>query len=229
MKFIKILFGIICIFLITPTFAAYQLYADIDGICIPYKTKLELEAANDISTTSVAQGDIIQAYLVQDLYVNKKLVLPSRTPFRGRVSQVKYSKSLSRPAVLYINLDHLITKTGAMLPINAGIATDFGYIIKSDGSLTTNGNYFSAVKRDAKKAGNIVKRTVQWGKTSGDDLFKGAKFVFVPVAALGGSVACAGSAVYNTIADLFRHGDEIIIKKGTKFHVILLSDLDIPS
>ena len=65
--------------------------------------------------------------------------------------------------------------------------------------------------------------------TAGDDLFKGARFIFVPVAALGGCVACAGSTVYNTFADLFRHGDEIIIKKGTDFDIILLSKLEIPS
>ena len=53
--------------------------------------------------------------------------------------------------------------------------------------------------------------------------------LFVPVAAIGGSIACVGSGVYNTIADLFRHGDEIIIDKGAEFNIILLETLDIPS
>ena len=229
MKLFQIGFISLCLMLFNVAFGAHQLYADIDGISIPYGTKLELTMAENVTTKTVAQGDIFQAYLKRDIYVNNKLVMPSKTIFRGRVSNIKYSKSLSRPAVLYLQLDHLVTKTGAQLPINAGIASKFEYVLKADGAITTNGNYFKAVARDAKKAGKIVPRTVKWGKTAGDDLFKGARFIFVPVAALGGCVACAGSTVYNTFADLFRHGDEIIIKKGTDFDIILLSKLEIPS
>jgi len=229
MKIFRYLFIILCFLITNNAYAAHQLYADIDGISIPYGTKLELSMAQDITTKNALEGDMFQAYLNSDVYVNNKLVLPSKTVFRGRVSGVKYSRSLSRPAVLYLTLDHLVTKKGVQLPVNAGISSEFNYILKTDGAITTNGNYFSAVSRDVKKAGQIVPRTINWGKTSGDDLFKGAKFIFVPVAAAGGVIACAGSSVYNTVADLFRHGDEIIIKKGTDFSIIILSTLDIPS
>ena len=229
MKLFQILFISLCFMLLQGAYAAHQLYADIDGINIPYGTKLELTMAENVTTKTVAQGDMFQAYLKQDIYVNNKLVIPSKTIFRGRVSDVKYSRSLSRPAVLYLQLDHLVTKNGVQLPINAGIASKFEYILKSDGAITTNGNYFRAVARDAKKAGQIVPRTVKWGQTSGDQLFKGAKFIFVPIAVVGGSVACVGSTLYNTVADLFRHGDEIIINKGTDFDIILLSTLEVPS
>ena len=229
MKLFQTIFIGLCLFLFNCAFGDHQLYADIDVISIPYGTKLELTMAENVTSKTVAQGDMFQAYLKQDIYVNNKLILPSKTIFRGRVSDIKYSRSLSRPAVLYLQLDHLVVKNGAQLPINAGIASKFEYVLKSDGAITTNGNYFRAVARDAKKAGKIVPRTVKWGQTAGDDLFKGAKFLFVPVAALGGGIACVGSTVYNTVADLFRHGDEIIIKKGTDFDIILLSTLEIPS
>ena len=83
--------------------------------------------------------------------------------------------------------------------------------------------------RDVKKSAQILPRTVKWGMSAGNDLFTGAKILFVPVAALGGTVACVTSGLFNTIANLFRHGDEIVIKKGTYFNIILLSTLDIPS
>ena len=228
MKFLNKLLTIL-IFLTSSVFAAHQLYADSESVTIPYGTRFELYISHDLTTRNIIQGDMFQAYLLKDIYVNNKLILPANTVFRGRVSDIKYSKSLSRPATLYLTLDHLVTKTGTQLPIQAGIASDFEYILKSDGGLTTDGNYFKAVKRDVKKAGQIVPRTVNWGKTAGDDLFTGAKFIFVPIAALGGSIACVGSSVYSTIADLFRHGDEIVIKKGTEFNIILLSKLDVPS
>ena len=214
MKFFQILFLSICLLFSLKANAAHQLYADIDGIKIPYGTKLELSMAENLTTKEIVQGDMFQAYLTKDIYVNNKLILPSRTVFRGRVTDIKYSKCLSRPASLYLNLDHLVTKTGAQLPINSGIASHFEYILKPDGALTTT---------------QIVPKTIKWGATAGDDLFKGAKIIFVPVAATGGVVACACSTVYNTIANLFRHGDEIVIKKGTNFDIILLSTLEIPS
>ena len=210
-------------------YGAHQLYADLDGITIPYGTKLQLTMAQNVTTKDIEQGDMFQAYLVNDIYVNNKLILPSRTIFRGRVSNVKYSKSFSRPASLTLSLDHLVTKYGSQLPLNSGLASNFEYILKKDGSLTTDGSYFKAVGADLKKSGQIISKTVKWGATAGDELFTGAKIIFVPVAFVGGTVAAVTSGAYNIIADLFRHGDEIVIKNGTKFNIILVSTLNVPS
>ena len=229
MKYIKLLFLICATLFSTQAFGAHQLYADIDGINIPYGTKLELQMAENITTKSISQGDMFQAYLTKDIYVNNKLILPSKSIFRGRVVSMEPSRSLSRPAKITLNLDHLVTKYGMQLPINSGIASNFEYILKSDGSLTTNGNYFSATKADLKKSGSILPKTVKWGATAGDDLFKGAKILFVPISAVAGTIATVCSGGYNIISNLFEHGDEIIIKKGTTFNIILLAKLDVPS
>lgn len=229
MRYFKLILLICTILFLQKSFAAHQLYADIDGISIPYGTKLELSMAENITTKSIEQGDMFQAYLTKDIYVNNKLILPSKTIFRGRVVEVKQSRWLSRPASIILNLDHLVTKYGTQLPINSGIASNFEYILKTDGSITTNGNYFSATGADLKKSGSILPRTVKWGATAGDDLFKGAKILFVPVAAIGGGVATVASGAYNIVANVFEHGDEIVIQKGTLFNIILLSKLDIPS
>ncbi len=217
-------FIITLLFLTSGAFAAHQLYADTESVTIPYGTKFELYMGQDVTTKNVIQGDMFEAYLTKDIYVNNKLILPSKTIFRGRVSKIKRSRSLSRPATLYLTLDHLVTKSGMQLPITAGISSDFEYVLKTDGSLTTDGNYFKAVKKDVKKSGQYVSNAVNWGKDKG-----GFKYILVPVGAIGGGIACVGASAYNTVVDLFRHGDEIVIKKDTYFNVILLAKLDIPS
>ena len=229
MRYLKLLLLMLAMFVSLKAQAAHQLYADIDGITIPYGTKLELSMAQNVSTKDIAQGDMFQAYLTKDIYVNNRLILPSKTIFRGRVASVQYSKSLSRPASIILNLDHLVTKYGTQLAINSGVASKFDYILKPDGSLTTNGNYFRATGADLKKSGKILPRTIKWGATSGDELFKGAKILFVPVAFVGGTVAMVCSGAYSIVANLFEHGDEIIIPKGSVFNIILLSRLDVPS
>ncbi len=229
MKLVKLLILMTILLISSKVQAAHQLYADIDGVHIPYGTKLELSMAENVTTKSIAQGDMFQAYLTKDIYVNNKLILPSQTIFRGRVVDIKPSRSLSRPAKITLNLDHLVTKYGTQLALNSGIASNFEYILKSDGSLTTNGNYFSATAADLKKSGKILPKTVKWGATAGDNLFKGAKIIFVPITAVAGTVATVGSGAYNIVANLFEHGDEIVIKKGTVFNIILLSKIDVPS
>ena len=229
MKKIRVLLAVFLMMFFNRAFAAYQLYADIDGISLPYGTKLEMVMGHDVKSVAVVQGDMFEAHLAKDIYINNKLILPSNTVFRGRITGVKYSRALSRPASLYLTLDHLITKQGTQLPLNAGVSTVAEYIIKTDGAVTTDGGYFKAVKKDAKNSTKYVSKSINWGKTAGDKMFTGAKYVLVPVGAVGGGIACAGNAVYNTVADLFRHGDEIIIKKDDSFNIIILQKLNIPS
>ena len=225
MKFLNTLLIVCLLFLTSSAFATHQLYADSESVSIPYGTKFELYMADDVTTKHILEGDIFEAYLNKNIYVNNKLILPSKTIFRGRVSKVKYSRMLSRPAVLYLSLDHLVTKQGTQLPISAGISSDFQYILKTDGSLTTNGNYFKAVAKDAKKSKKVFSKALAWGKKPNN----GLKYVTIPIGAIGGAVGCTSSVAYNTLADLFRHGDEIVIKKGEKFNIILLSKLEVPN
>ena len=226
-KYFCFLLFLLMIGIFKPAYCAHQLYADREGAKIPYGTKLELKMSHDVTSAQVTQGDIFQAYLTKDIYINNKLVLPAKTIFRGRISQVKPSRRLSRPAKMYIKLDHLVTTTGMQLPIKSGISSDFNYILKEDGALTTNGNYFKALKRDVKNSGKIVKNSINWAEDTGDDLFTGAKYVLVPISAIGGSIACVSVSGFSTIADLFKKGDEVVLKKGAPFTIILLSTLDI--
>ena len=102
MKKIRVLLAVFLMMFFNRAFAAYQLYADIDGISLPYGTKLEMVMGHDVKSVAVVQGDMFEAHLAKDIYINNKLILPSNTVFRGRITGVKYSRALSRPASLYL-------------------------------------------------------------------------------------------------------------------------------
>lgn len=229
MKNLKLLLIIFSMILFGKTEAAYQLYADMDGVKLPYGTKLEMYMVQNVTTSTMGQGDIFQAYLAKDIYINNKLVLPSGSIFRGRIADVKSSRMLSRPAVLYLSLDHLVTKKGTQLPLNAGIAAVENYVLKTDGAITLNGGYFTALRKDLQDSGEMVSNAVEWGRDTGDDLFEGARYIFIPIGAVGGTIGCVAKSAYSTVANIFRHGNEIIIKKGAIFSIILLHELVIPS
>ena len=87
----KFLITLMALLIAACAFGAHQLYADKDSVQIPYGTKLELSLASNLTTKNALEGDMFQAYLTKDIYVNNKLILPQKTLFRGRVSKIKYS------------------------------------------------------------------------------------------------------------------------------------------
>ena len=173
------------LFLITNNLEAdaYQIQADIKTKRIPAGTKLELEMANSVLSESLSQGDMFSAYLTRDVRTVSTMILPRGTIVRGNVSKVTESKRPYRSAVLYLNFDHVVAPNGQQLPIKAGLCEDFN--LTDNGGIKGGGNYGTKVKKNWSKSGAIIKKSTKWGITSGEDLFKGGKYLVTPCAANG--------------------------------------------
>ena len=182
----------------------YQIKADIKTKRIPAGTKLELEMANSVLSESLSQGDMFSAYLTRDVRTVSTMILPRGTIVRGNVSKVTESKRPYRSAVLYLNFDHVVAPNGQQLPIKAGLCEDFN--LTDNGGIKGGGNYGTKVKKNWSKSGAIIKKSTKWGITSGEDLFKGGKYLVTPFAAIGGTIAGAGYFVGLSVADLFKKG-----------------------
>ena len=204
---------------------AYQIKADAQTKRIPMGTKLNLEAASTVTTELLRKGDMFSAYLTQDVYVDDVVVLPKGTIVRGNTADVVRKKRLSKSAILYLNFDHIVAPNGKQLPIRAGISSHMK--LTNDGGIG-GGGYKEAFLENADKSGEIIAKSVVWGVNSGEELFKGGKFLVTPFAALGGTVAGAGYLIGDSIADLFRKGQTIVITKGQRFTIMLLEPLDVP-
>jgi|GluameStandDraft_1065615.scaffolds.fasta_scaffold00108_73 hypothetical protein len=204
---------------------AYQIKADAQTKRIPMGTKLNLEAASTVTTELLRKGDMFSAYLTQDVYVDDVVVLPKGTIVRGNTADVVRKKRLSKSAILYLNFDHIVAPNGKQLPIRAGISSHMK--LTNDGGIG-GGGYKEAFLENADKSGEIIAKSVDWGVNSGEELFKGGKFLITPFAALGGTVAGAGYLIGDSIADLFRKGQTIVITKGQRFTIMLLEPLDVP-
>ena len=204
---------------------AYQIKADAQTKRIPMGTKLNLEAASTVTTELLRKGDMFSAYLTQDVYVDDVVVLPKGTIVRGNTADVVRKKRLSKSAILYLNFDHIVAPNGKQLPIRAGISSHMK--LTNDGGIG-GGGYKEAFLENADKSGEIIAKSVDWGVNSGEELFKGGKFLITPFAALGGTVAGAGYLIGDSIADLFRKGQTIVITKGQRLTIMLIEPLDVP-
>ena len=205
---------------------AYQIKADAQTRRLPRGTKLNLVMAEPLSTSSMQVGDMFSARLTSDVKVDGRTILPSGSLVRGTVEDYKGTGRLSRSALLYLTFDHVVTGQGKQLPVSAAVCSNFE--ILEDGAISGGGNYWDELKRNTKKSGKIISRTTQWGIKSGDELFPGGRFLVTPIAAIGGTIGGGVYLVGDSIIDLFRKGNDVIIDQGIVFDAILIEPLDVP-
>ena len=205
---------------------AYQIQADAKTKKVPMGTKLELEAANTITTETLNAGDMFSAYLTKDIIKDGDVVLPKGTIIRGNSAKIIKPKMFSRSAALYLNFDHIVAPNGKQIPLRAGISSNLK--LTQDGGIDGGGGYGEALAENLDKSGEIIKKSTNWGLKSGEELFNGGKYLVTPIAAVGGTIAGIGYLVGDSVIDLFRKGKNVIILKGQKFDILLLESIDVP-
>lgn len=196
--------------------------ADVQAIRIPAGTTMKLELLDSISSRSGSMGDEFSAMLKEDKLVNGKIALPSGSVVRGTINKITPSKRLSRSAVIYFSFDHVVTPTGKQIPMSAGL---YRYMeLTLDGGIYSGGNYGYAIQENWKQTKNIVSKSIDWGKGTGDNM----QYVCVPLGAAGGAVGGAFYYVGSDIADLFKKGNEVNLQQGKDIEIMLTQPLDIP-
>lgn len=196
--------------------------ADIQSIRIPEGTKMKLELLDPVSTKIGNVGDEFNAMLKEDQIVNQTIALPAGSVFRGTINRIEPARRLSRCALLYITFDHVVTPTGRQIPVGAGI---YNYpSLTVDGGIYEGGNYGYAIQQNWSNTKNIVKKTVDWGKGTGENM----QYLCVPVGALGGVIGGGAYLVGDSVVDLFRKGNNVNLAQGSVLDVMLTQPIDVP-
>ena len=192
---------------------------------IPAGTKLSLQLLQTVDTMACQEGDSFNLMLLNDQKVGGNVVLPSGSVIRGCVQKVKPSKRLSRGAVLYLDFDHVVTPTGRQLPVSLGI---FGLrTVTYDGGIYKTRGYGQALQDNWTKTCDITKVSTNFGMRAGNAI-PGVQFVTAPICAIGGALGGFCYLVGDSVADLFKKGDEVTLLKGSTLEVILSQPIDVP-
>ena len=201
---------------------AKRIKADVQAVKLPAGTTMKIELLEPVSTGIAGVGDEFSAMLKEDKIINGQVALPVGSVIRGTVSEITPAKRLSRSAVLYISVDHIVTPTGRRIPLSAGL---YNYAeITVDGGIYQNGNYGYALQKNWDNTKKIVKTTIDWGKGTGENM----QYVCVPIGALGGVIGGAFYYVGDGIVDLFKKGNDVVLPQGTAMDIMLTQSLDIP-
>lgn len=192
---------------------------------IPAGTRLSLQLLQTVDTIACQEGDSFNLMLLNDQKIDGKVVLPAGSVIRGCVQKVKVSKRLSRGAVLYLDFDHVVTPTGRQLPISLSV---YGMTtVTYDGGIYRTLGYGQALQDNWTKTCDIVKVSTNFGRKA-QNVVPGLQYLTTPLCAIGGGIGGFGYLVGDSVADLFRKGDEVTLIKGSNLEVILAQPIDVP-
>lgn len=188
-------------------------------------TQFRLEFLQPISTSSGAEGDFFTASIKDELKSGNSVILPQGSVVRGSISDVKMAQRFSRGAKLYLDFDHVVTPNGRQIPLDLAVVTyDKIYY---DGGLYKNLGYGEAVKTNYDKGVDITKRATNYGLSVQDD-HPGLQYITTPFCAIGGFFGGLGYFLGDSVADMFRKGQDVYINKGEVMNVRLINPIDIP-
>ncbi len=226
MKNIKMIFTVMfVIFTFTTSVFAGPFNASAKTKRIPAGTTFQLEFLQPVSTFSGNSGDSFVATLLNEQTSGTSVILPAGTIVRGSILDVKTAKYFSRGAKLYLDFDHVVTPTGRQIPLEMAVA-QFDKIYY-DGSLYKNLGYGEAIQNNYNKASEITKRATEYGKKAGESA-PGIEYLTTPICAIGGFIGGAGYFIGDSIADIFRKGQDVYINTGDIMNVKLINPIDIP-
>ena len=223
---IKILTIILAVFVsIISVDAAGAFKADARTKRIPAGTIFQLEFLQPVTTFSGSEGDSFSAILKNEQSTKDNIILPLGSVIRGSVSNVNTAKHFSRGAKLYLDFDHVVTPNGRQIPLEMAVAQYDN--IYYDGALYKNLGYGEAVKNNYNRGVEITKNATNYGIKAGESA-PGIQYLTAPICAIGGFFGGVGYFIGDSIADMFRKGQDVYINKGDVLNVKLISPIDVP-
>ena len=221
----KLLAILIAMFLVSNTAFAGAFKADARTKRIPAGTVFKLEFLQPVSTFSGCEGDSFVAIMKNELSAGTNVILPSGSVVRGSVAKVNTAKRFSRGAKLYLDFDHIVTPNGRQIPLDLAVCQFEN--IYFDGSLYKNLGYGEAVQKNYERAVEITKNSTNYGLKAGESA-PGIQYLTTPFCAVGGFIGGVGYWVGDSVADMFRKGQDVYINKGDVLTVKLLNPIDVP-
>lgn len=225
MKF-KLLILTLAIMMVTNAVNAIPFRADAKTRRIPAGTKLKLQLIDPLSTIAGSEGDSFNGMLLEDQTSGTNVILPSGSVIRGSISKLQPVRRLSRGAVIYLDFDHVVTPNGRQLPLTMSVCNRVD--LTMDGGIYGSKGYGEAIQNNWKRTVEITKNSTEFGKEIGEDAFTGAVYITTPLCAAGGALGGGAYFVGDSILDLFRKGQDVILNQGTVLDVMLTNPIDVP-
>lgn len=204
-----------------------KINANIKTKRVPAGTVITLKMLDPVSSSTSALGDQFDLMIVDNVKVGKSVVIPQGSVIRGSIENVQAPKILYKGGVIRLDFDHIVSATGKQVPFKAGIYNNKQ--VTYDGALSSKTTYATAISKTANTTKNIVVTPTKWAWDKGNDMLNGApKYVFAPFTAIVSAPVAGIYFIGDSIADVFKKGENIQINQGENIQVQLVKPLDMP-
>lgn len=187
------------------------LKADASSTTIPVETRLRLILETPVDAKMSQPGDIFEAHVKDDLFLGTSLLLAKGSLVRGRVCEVTKPRLLSRAAKIGLKLEQIVTPTGEVIPLDAGLEFH-------KGSTNYKGQLDPGTSLGSRVGGDV--RAVTGMNSKGPA--RGA-LLAANVATLG--APAVATALGSGAIAIFRSGDNVNMTPGQELEVLLTNDL----
>ncbi len=203
-----------------------KINANIKTKKVPAGTVLKLKLLNSVGSESASLGDQFDMMVIDNVKVNNDIVIPTGSVIRGSVEQVQPAKMLYKGGVIRLYFDHIVSSTGKQVPFYAGICNNKA--VTYDGSLSSKTTYSTAFQKTADTTKSIVVNPTAWAWEKGESLGNVPKYIFAPLTAVAALPVAGIYFAGDTIADIFKKGEDISLRQGDILQVQLLKPIDMP-
>jgi hypothetical protein len=191
--------------------AGALLQANLASTTIPTDTRLTLVVECPVDAKTSVPGDIFEAHVKNDMFVGRTLLLPRGSLIRGRVSEVTKPRLISRAAKIGLHLEQIVTPTGEVIPLDAGLEFQKGKT-NVRGQLDPGTSLGTRVESDVKTVTGLNSK----GATRG-------ALIAANVATLG--APAVATVIGSSAVALFRSGDNVSLEPGQELEILLTGDL----
>jgi hypothetical protein len=91
-----------------------------ESVTVPAETEVSIQMLSGIHTQVNHPNDLVTARLLQNVYVNGQVALPSGSILDGRITMIRKSGHVHRPAELRLRFDEIVLPDGQAQPM-AGV------------------------------------------------------------------------------------------------------------
>ncbi len=108
-------------------------------LTVPAETQVTIQMLSGIHTKINQANDLVTARLLQPVYVKGRVALPSGSILDGRITMIRNSGHIHRPAELGLRFDTIVLPDGQAAPI-AGVLAAMGESRKLDFHVDAEGH-----------------------------------------------------------------------------------------
>lgn len=178
---------------------------------IPVETRIKLVVECIVDAKESKPGDIFEAHVKDDLAVGTQLLLPKNSLVRGRIVEVAKPRLISRAAKIGLKLEQIVTPTGEVIPLDAGLEFRKG-TSNEKGQLDPGTNFGTRVGGSVKSVAGI-----------NSDGSRNGALMAANIATLG--APAVATMIGSSAFAIFRSGDNVSLSPGQELEVLLTNDL----